>query len=189
VFEYVAGEPLLSWTDRPRPWPWVRRVAEQALTALAYAHGRGVIHRDIKPSNLLLSGEPANPQLNLLDFGIAAWDLRRASFGELTPVPVEDDLIPATRLYMAPEQAMGIRGDVGPWTDLYSLGVVLLELLCGSIPFPGEDDEASWQFRVNNRFAPPVHAMAGLGAPLRRFLLRLLAPDSSQRYGWADDAR
>jgi len=189
VFEYVAGEPLLSWTDRPRPWPWVRRVAEQALSALAYAHGRGVIHRDIKPSNFLLSGKPTDPQVSLLDFGIAAWDLRPQSFGELMPPPMDSGLLPATRLYMAPEQAQGIRGDVGPWTDLYSLGVVLLELLCGSMPFPGEDDEASWKFRLNNRFAPPVHAMAGLGAPLRRFLLRLLAPDSSQRYGWADDAR
>ena len=186
VFQYVSGKPLSLWTDKPRPWMWIRRIAEQILAALAYAHGRGVVHRDLKPSNVLLSGDPRDPWVSLLDFGIAAW----AGIDHTDEIRVrhKDDLIAGTRAYMAPEQALGDRGDIGPWTDLYSLGVVLTELLIGTCPFPGESAELLWTLRVHNHFAPPNQALADLGVPLRRFMLRLLAPDPAQRFGWAADA-
>ena len=189
VFQYVSGKPLSLWTDKPRPWMWTRRIAEQVLDALAYAHGRGVVHRDLKPSNILLSGDPRDPWVSLLDFGIAAW----AGVDRADEIRVrgrdKDEMIAGTRAYMAPEQALGERGDVGAWTDLYSLGVVLTELLIGTCPFPGETPELLWTLRVHNHFAPPNQALADLGVPLRRFLLRLLAPDPAQRFGWAADAR
>lgn len=187
VFQYVSGKPLSLWTDKPRPWMWIRRIAEQVLDALAYAHGRGVVHRDLKPSNILLSGDPRDPWVSLLDFGIAAW----AGVDRVDEIRVrdKDEIVAGTRAYMAPEQALGERGDVGPWTDLYSLGVVLTELLIGTCPFPGETPELLWTLRVHNHFAPPNQALADLGVPLRRFMLRLLAPDPAQRFGWAADAR
>ena len=186
VFSHVSGKPLTLWCDRPRPWRWVRHVAEQMLDALAYAHGRGVVHLDLKPSNVLLSGDAREPWVNLLDFGIAAW----AAPGRGGPEDVEHRSSGAagTRAYMAPEQVDGEHGDIGPWTDLYGLGVVLTQLLVGSMPFPGETDDALWAHRLRSRFTPPVQAMADLGVPLRRFLLRLLAPDPAQRFGWAADA-
>lgn len=180
VFAYVRGKPLTDWCSQPQPWSWVRVVAQQTLEALAYAHGRGVIHRDLKPSNVLLSGSGEEPWINLLDFGIASWQGRDA--------PAPDEPVPGTRAYMAPEQAVGPTGDLGPWTDLYALGVVLTELLLGELPFPGSTDDEVWDGRIRSRFTPPVQVLAELGVPLRRFLLRLLAPDPAQRFGWAADA-
>ncbi|MCO4772376.1 MAG: protein kinase [Deltaproteobacteria bacterium] len=187
VFQYVSGKPLSMWCDQPRPWMWIHKLARQILEALAYAHGRGVVHRDLKPSNVLLSGDPRDPWVSLLDFGIAAW----AAPGGSGPDILRADGIEhvaGTRAYMAPEQAKGPKGDVGPWTDLYSLGVVLTELLIGTCPFPGETQELLWTLRNHSHFAPPIQALSDLGVPLRRFLLRLMAPDPAQRFGWAADA-
>ena len=193
VFEYVAGRPLSLWADRPRPWRWIRGIAKQVLEALAYAHGRGVVHRDLKPSNILLSGDPLEPTVHILDFGIAAWSAPGRTGDDL---PSRSNLSPlgkstaqGTRAYMAPEQVEGELGDNGPWSDIYSLGVVVAELLLGRLPFPGETDEAIWAGRLRSRFSPPAQALSDLGIPLRRFLLRMLAPDPAQRFGWAADAR
>ena len=193
VFEYVSGRSLSLWADRPRPWRWLRGIAQQTLDALAYAHGRGVVHRDLKPANILLSGDPLEPTVHLLDFGIAAWSAPGRGGDELPSSanlnPLGAPTAPGTRAYMAPEQLDGDVGDIGPWTDLYSLGVVFAELLLGKLPFEGESDDAMWAGRVRNRFSPPAQALADLGIPLRRFLLRMLAPDPAQRFGWAADAR
>ena len=190
VFSYVSGKPLTLWCDRPRPWRWLRAVADQMLDALAYAHGRGVVHLDLKPSNVLLSGDAREPWVNLLDFGIAAWAAPgRGGAEDEGPVEPRTSGGAGTRAYMAPEQVEGHSGDIGPWTDLYALGVLLTQLLVGTMPFPGETDEELWKHRLRSRFTPPVQAMADLGVPLRRFLLRMLAPDPAQRFGWAADAK
>jgi len=187
VFQYVSGKPLSAWTSTPQRWPWVRKVADQVLAALAYAHGRGVVHRDLKPGNVLLSGDPKEPWVNLLDFGIASFG--GAGAGGIAWDSEGLGSMPGTRAYMAPEQAHGDRGDVGPWTDLYALGVLLTEMLVGQMPFAGETDDELWSYRLRSRFMPPVQIISQLGIPLRRFLLRLLAPDPAQRFGWAADAR
>lgn len=190
VFEYIDGRPMGLWVDRPRPWRWVRSILEQILDALAYAHGRGVVHRDLKPANVLLSGDPASPTVHLLDFGIATlYSPGRAgdSFGSSLAMTA-GLMAPGTRAYMAPEQLEGDRGDIGPWSDIYSLGVVAAELLLGRLPFEGTDDQDVWAGRLKARFSPPVHALSELGVPLRRWLLRMLAPDPVQRFGWAADA-
>ena len=190
VFDYIEGRPMGLWTDRARPWTWVRGLVEQTLEALAYAHGRGVVHRDFKPSNVLLCGDPLSPTVRLLDFGIATLyspSRTRDTFGSSVSL-VPSDIVPGTRSYMAPEQLAGDLGDIGPWSDLYSLGVVVAELLLGRLPFKGSDDNAVWESRLQDRFSPPVQALGELGIPLRRWLLRLLAPDPAQRFGWAADA-
>jgi serine/threonine protein kinase/tetratricopeptide (TPR) repeat protein len=193
VFQYVSGRPLTAWASKPRPWSWLRNVASQILEALAYAHGRGVAHCDLKPSNILLSGEPEDPWVHLLDFGIASWvSASRAGVESMESIPVLDPSggrVAGTLAYMAPELLEGRGADVGPWTDLYELGVVLVELLTGTPTFPGATDAAVWELRLQSRFTPPLQSIADLGVPLRRFLLRLLAPDPAQRFGWAADAR
>ena len=191
VFQYVRGRPLRSFARTPQPWPWVRSVAEQMLEALAYAHGRGVVHRDLKPGNVLLAGEPSQPKVKILDFGIATWSGVGQRMDEVE-ADEEQTVIPRTSAagtfsYMAPEQVEG--GDIGPWTDLYSFGLVVAELLIGQRPFPGDNGAEVWQHRLRTRFAPPTQALSGLGVPLRRLLTRLLSPDPAQRFGWAADVR
>ncbi len=127
VFEYVEGENLKQRLERTGPMP-VRDallLALQMARALAFAHGRGLIHRDVKPQNVLLN---ADGQAKMTDFGIAR------------SVDVQGVTITGTVLgtseYIAPEQARGER--VNAQTDVYSLGVVLYELLVGGVPYEGE---------------------------------------------------
>ena len=127
VFEYVDGENLKQLLDRTGPLP-VRRALEIALAVadgLAYAHEHGVVHRDVKPQNVLLSRDG---EIKVTDFGIAR-SLDAESGLTLTGTVL------GTSSYLSPEQASGLR--VTPAADVYSLGVVLYELLAGEVPFPG----------------------------------------------------
>jgi eukaryotic-like serine/threonine-protein kinase len=128
VFEYVEGENLKELLQRTGPLP-IRDallLALQMARALSFAHGRGLVHRDVKPQNVLLN---ADGQAKMTDFGIAR------------EVDVQGVTITGTVLgtseYIAPEQARGQQVD--QQTDVYSLGVVLYELLTGSVPYEGEN--------------------------------------------------
>ena len=165
VFEYVEGENLKELIHRTGPLP-VRdalTIALQMARALGFAHERGVIHRDVKPQNVLLNEDG---QAKMTDFGIAR------------SVDVQGVTITGTVLgtseYIAPEQARGQQ--VNALTDVYSLGVVLYELLTGAVPFEGESFVAIALRHVNEPppsilerrpDCPPRVAMAVLRMSLR----------------------
>ena len=172
VFEYVAGENLKQLLVS-RGALRVRealQIALQVARALAFAHEQGLIHRDVKPQNVLLNGDG---RAKVTDFGIA----RSLDVAGVT----QTGTVLGTSEYIAPEQARGEPVDVQ--TDVYSLGVVLYELLTGEVPFPGESFVAvamkhvqepppSWRHASRRRRAPRT--------PRRRWCSRRRRPPAAR---------
>lgn len=132
IMEYVQGAPITSFCDRHRYT--IKQRLELFITvcdAVQHAHHKGIIHRDIKPSNVLVSMSEGKPLAKVIDFGIAkateSSDVQNSVFS------IEGQFI-GTPEYMSPEQAGG-RADIDTRTDVYSLGVLLYELLVGRLPF------------------------------------------------------
>ncbi|MEZ5321438.1 MAG: Stk1 family PASTA domain-containing Ser/Thr kinase [Microthrixaceae bacterium] len=180
VMEYVDGQSLAEVIRDSGPLQ-PRRAAEivdAVASALGSAHQRGVVHRDVKPGNVLISttGVP-----KVADFGIA-----RA----LTSP--DDDLTQAgsvmgTATYFSPEQAQGFPVDAR--SDLYSLGVVLYECLCGRAPFVG-DSPVSIAYQHVQEWPPqPSEFVLGVPASLECIILKLLAKKPDQRYASAEELR
>src|SRR5690606_9931903 len=128
VMKYIEGQTLKALNERGAlPLEEIVRIMPPIAAALDYAHRQGVLHRDIKPSNIILDNQ-GTPYLT--DFGLA----RMAQSGEST---LSTDMLLGTPHYISPEQAMG-RRDLDSRTDLYSLGVVLYELVVGRVPFSAD---------------------------------------------------
>ena len=169
VFEYVDGENLRQLLDRTGALP-VRRALEIAIAVadgLAYAHERGVVHRDVKPQNVLLSRDG---EVKVTDFGIAR-SLDAESGLTLTGTVL------GTSNYLSPEQASGLR--VTQAADIYSLGIVLYELLAGEVPFPGGNQVVVALKHVNEP-APPLRDVPPRVAAA---VARALEKDPEQRFG------
>jgi len=130
---YIKGRPLAEVVRQGQPLPACEAavVVRQLALALAYAHRHGVIHRDLKPSNVMIN-EADEPVI--MDFGLAR---QTATGGERL---TKAGQIMGTPAYMSPEQADGDEQAMGPGCDVYSLGVILYELLTGRLPF-----EDRWQ--------------------------------------------
>lgn len=136
VMEYVAGRQLgLLMLDHQQsgiPIPRIVSITEQILDVLAAAHASAITHRDIKPSNIMLyQDDGGTERLKLLDFGLAFIEDRKRQ-----PRLTGNGQVVGTVFYMAPEQCRG--QDVGPPADIYSLGVVLYQMLSGHLPFSGK---------------------------------------------------
>ena len=136
VAEILSGTAPIS--EAPLPFERILRVARQVSSALEAAHEMGMIHRDIKPDNIVLVPQPEGGEtVKVLDFGIAKLKEGKSVEGGLTLTGT--GVVIGTPQYMSPEQAMGRRGDqLDDRSDLYSLGVVMYEMLTGVLPFRAE---------------------------------------------------
>ncbi len=147
--------------------------ARQILSALRFAHRHGIVHRDIKPHNVLVDGEG---RVKVTDFGIA-----RAGTSQMT----ETGSIVGTAQYLSPEQARG--GEVDQRSDLYSLGVVLYELLTGKTPFEGDTPVEIAMKHLSNAPKPPSKLRPDIPEELDMVVLRALAKNPDDRYQSADE--
>lgn len=140
VMELCKGEPIVGYSDR-NGLDIAGRLGlfAQVCDAVQHAHTKGIIHRDIKPSNILVSTQDGRPSVKVIDFGIA-----KATASKLTEMTLftEHRQLIGTPEYMSPEQAEGSL-DIDTRTDVYSLGVLLYELLTGTTPFSSEELRAA----------------------------------------------
>jgi hypothetical protein len=176
AMEYVAGGSLRPFVGR-LALPQVYRVLEGVLTGLGHAEERGVAHRDLKPENVLLTPRGA---VKIADFGIArAYDAATATLTSTSGAI-------GTPAYMAPEQAQNHR--LGPYTDLYAVGVIAYELLAGRPPFEGTTPVAVLYQHVNSP-PPPLAEVAPQTPPgVHAWVSWLLAKEPSARPSSATEA-
>jgi serine/threonine protein kinase len=174
---YLASLPAAG---RRMPYAATIHIIGQLAEALDYAHAEGVLHRDIKPANVMLRnggakirpGEPLPKDVQpvLTDFGLA-----RLTFA---PEHTAPGTVMGTPAYMSPEQVEG--GSVDERSDIYALGVLAYEMLCGKRPFESQDDSAASTMYMQVHAQPPP--LRGAGKHLQRVINRALAKDREERY-------
>ena len=187
---YVAMELADRGTVREQmpleDWPSVCEMLVQVLDALAYSHARGVVHRDLKPENFLLFDPDADGEsdwrVKLADFGIA-----HAIGGEREADTQQLAITAGTPYYMAPEQVTGEWRRYGPWTDLYALGCIAWELVCGRPPFTGETSGAIAMSHCTDDL-PSFDPMFPVPGELENWVRRAMAKSPSRRFRRAADA-
>src|SRR5215203_4351097 len=174
AMEYVSGGTLKEQIERRGPFGTrqTAAVGAQIADALGATHERGMVHRDIKPQNVLVS---ASGDLKVTDFGIA----RVAS----AVTSSASGAIFGTAGYISPEQTMG--EPVGPASDLYSLGVVLYEMLTGELPFTADNSIAVCMKHVTEPLRPPRSLNPAIPEEINALVVKLLAKDPADRYGGA----
>jgi len=181
---YIAMEYLSQGSLRPYvhllTLAQIAGVLEGVLAGLALGQSRSIVHRDLKPENLLVT---ADGRVKITDFGVA-----RAYADAVTrEVVTAVGSTIGTPAYMAPEQAAG--GEVGPGTDLYSLGIVAWELLVGRVPFADTETPVAVLYRQVHEPVPPVRSVApDVDPQIEAWLSRMLAKDPADRFPSAEAA-
>jgi eukaryotic-like serine/threonine-protein kinase len=152
------------------------RIAIGILDALEYIHANGVVHRDLKPENIMVDPDD---NIKLIDFGIASdAAARRLTYANFTATIGTPD-------YISPEQVKGKRGDGR--SDIYSVGVILYEMLTGKLPFTGPSPLAAMNERLLNHPIPPRVADPSISPQLQEILYRALERDPGNRYAKAQE--
>ncbi|MGO9909162.1 MAG: protein kinase domain-containing protein, partial [Solirubrobacteraceae bacterium] len=175
AMEYLPGRSLKQLIRAEAPLDPIRAIdiTLQILRAARFAHRRGVIHRDLKPHNVIVDDQD---NAKVTDFGIA-----RAGASDMT----ETGSIMGTAQYLSPEQAQGFA--VSDASDLYSVGVILYELLTGAVPFEGESAVAIAFKQVSAAPRPPSELNPAIPPSLDAVVMRALAKDPAHRYANADE--
>ena len=175
AMEFLQGEELRALMATGQPLPVARAVdiAAQVAEGLAYAHQNGVVHRDVKPANIMLS---VTGRCKITDFGIAR--MRSAE------VKTQTGIVLGSPRYMTPEQVAGKRAE--PRSDIFSLGVILYEMLTGKPPFTGED-VTSVMFQIMNLVPPPPSSLNARVPEVLDFIVaKAIAKVLDDRYASAE---
>ena len=177
VMEYLRGTDLKTGIKNhgaldPKK---VAQIGSQICSALAVAHKHEIIHRDIKPQNIMVQPDG---NIKVMDFGIA-----RAKNSHLT----QDNNVLGTAHYVSPEQTRG--QELGPTTDLYSLGVVMYECATGQVPFDGDDAISVALKQVQEMPVPPSQINPKIDSDLERIILKCMDKDPANRFQTADELK
>ncbi|HWW85137.1 MAG TPA: AAA family ATPase, partial [Vicinamibacterales bacterium] len=174
LFEDPGGEPLASRVGTPLDVEIVLRVGAGFAAALRQLHGRGLIHKDLKPANVMIDG--ATGHVWLRGFGISS------PFPRERRPPEPPEFIAGTLPYMAPEQTGWMNRSIDARSDLYAYGVVLYEMLTGSLPFTASDPMAWVHCHIAKRPLPPAARRDDLPGVLSAIVMKLLAKTIEDRY-------
>src|SRR5580658_1795226 len=179
VMEFIDGRPLSAVLREVGPLPpeQAADIGAHVASALSFAHNHGVIHRDVKCANVLITKDN---QVKVIDFGIA-----RAMNTEESLT--QTGAVMGTASYFSPEQAEGIA--VGPRSDVYSLGVVLFEMLTGRLPFLGDTPVAVASKHVRDTPPQPRDLRPDIPFDLESVVMKAMAKSPDQRYDSAADLR
>ncbi|GCE11465.1 serine/threonine protein kinase [Tengunoibacter tsumagoiensis] len=175
VMEYIKGQTLREIIEHassnPLPTTEALRITRQICEALDYCHEHGVFHRDIKPENIMVEEDGT---IKIIDFGIALLEgARRVTWRGLTNTVGTPD-------YMAPEQIRGERGSAS--SDIYATGVILYELLCGHVPFEGENVFAIMNQHVTQDPPSILDCQPTLSPELATVVMKAIRRDPDKRY-------
>jgi len=187
VMELLEGRTLREILNREAPIETARAtsIMLQASGAVAAAHDAGIIHRDLTPSNILVTQSADQPAVvKVLDFGIATFS---GDDGEDAPVLAQTNTVIGTPRYMSPEQHIG--NDLTPATDVYSLGVILYEMLAGMVPFSGSTPAEIAQKQANNQTHSPREIVAAIPEGVERVVMHALEKQASDRPANAGEFR
>jgi beta-lactam-binding protein with PASTA domain/predicted Ser/Thr protein kinase len=175
AMEYLEGRTLKKLVQEEAPLEASRAIdfTIQILRAARFAHKRGIIHRDLKPHNVIVDAEG---RAKVTDFGIA-----KAGASDMT----QTGSIMGTAQYLSPEQAQGHA--VSAPSDLYSIGIILYEMLTGRVPFEGESAVTIALKQVGEAPVPPSHLNPAVPPALEAVVLKALEKDPARRFGDADE--
>ncbi|QEG35963.1 serine/threonine-protein kinase [Bythopirellula goksoeyrii] len=177
VSDFVHGFTLSDWlTDQKLTGREAAELCAKVAEAVHYAHEQGVIHRDLKPANIMIDGDR---EPHLMDFGLARRDI-----GEMT-VTIDGQLL-GTPAYMSPEQAQGEAHQADRRSDIYSLGVILFQLLTGELPFRGNTRMLIHQV-IYDEPPSPRKLNAHVSKDLETITLKCLEKEPAKRYQTAKD--